>query len=52
MQLALPFQHLIRASTVAFLARERLTEARDDRMMLAPRYLRQSYAEESRQRTR
>ena len=52
MQLALPFQHLIRASTVAFLARERLTEARDDRMTLAPRYLRQSYAEESRRRTR
>ncbi len=52
MQLALPFQHLIRASTVAFLARERLTEARDERMTLAPRYLRQSYAEESRRRTR
>ena len=52
MQLALPFQHLIRASTVAFLARERLTEARDERMTLAPRYLRQSYAEERRRRTR
>jgi len=52
MRLALPFQHMIRASTVAFLGRERLTEARDDRMTLAPRYLRQSYAEESRQRTR
>jgi tRNA threonylcarbamoyladenosine biosynthesis protein TsaB len=52
MQLALPFQHLIRASTVAFLARERLTAARDDRMTLAPRYLRQSYAEERRRRTR
>lgn len=52
MQLALPFQHLIRASTVAFLARERLTGARDDRMTLTPRYLRQSYAEESRRRPR
>ena len=52
MQLALPFQHLIRASTVAFLARQRLTEARDERMTLAPRYLRQSYAEERRRRTR
>jgi len=52
MQLALPFQHLIRASTVAFLARERLTAARDDRMTLAPCYLRQSYAEESRRRRR
>jgi tRNA threonylcarbamoyladenosine biosynthesis protein TsaB len=51
MQLALPFQHMIRASTVAFLGREKLTEARDERMTLAPRYLRQSYAEESRQRT-
>lgn len=52
MQLALPFQHMIRASTVAFLAREKLTAARDERMTLVPRYLRQSYAEESRQRTR
>ena len=52
MQLALPFQHMIRASTVAFLGREKLTEARDERMTLTPRYLRQSYAEESRQRTR
>jgi len=52
MQLALPFQHMIRASTVAFLGREKLTEARDERMTLTPRYLRQSYAEESRRRTR
>jgi len=51
MQLALPFQHMIRASTVAFLGREKLTEARDERMTLTPRYLRQSYAEESRRRT-
>ena len=52
MGLALPFQHMIRASTVAFMASERLTEARDERMTLAPRYLRQSYAEESRRRVR
>ncbi len=52
MQLALPFQHMIRASTVAFLGRAKLTEARDERMTLAPCYLRKSYAEESRQRTR
>jgi tRNA threonylcarbamoyladenosine biosynthesis protein TsaB len=52
MQLALPFQHMIRASTVAFLARERLSEVRDERMTLAPRYLRQSYAEESRRGAR
>jgi tRNA threonylcarbamoyladenosine biosynthesis protein TsaB len=47
MQMALPFQHIIRASTVAFLARERLAGA-DERMTLTPRYLRPSYADQGR----
>jgi tRNA threonylcarbamoyladenosine biosynthesis protein TsaB len=48
MQLALPFQHIIRASTVGFLARERLSDAPDERMNLTPRYLRPSYADQRR----
>ena len=48
MQLALPSQHIIRASTVAFLARERLAGALDERMTLTPRYLRPSYADQGR----
>ena len=52
MQLALPFQNTIRASTVAFLARERLTAAVDERLTLTPRYLRPSYADEGRHRAR
>ena len=48
MQLALPSQHNIRASTVAFLARERLTGALDERMTLTPHYLRPSYADQGR----
>jgi len=47
MQLALPFQHIIRASTVAFLARDRLCHM-DERMTLTPYYLRQSYVDEGR----
>lgn len=45
MQLALPFQHIIRASTVAFLARSRMAAGSDDRATLVPRYLRKSYAD-------
>jgi tRNA threonylcarbamoyladenosine biosynthesis protein TsaB len=52
MQLALPFQHIIRASTVAFLARERLVDHRDERLTLAPQYIRQSYVEEGRHNAR
>ena len=48
MQMALPFQHIIRASTVAFLARERLVGTRDERLTLAPHYIRKSYVEEGR----
>jgi tRNA threonylcarbamoyladenosine biosynthesis protein TsaB len=48
MQLALPSQHVIRASTVAFLAREGLTGALDERMTLTPHYLRPSYADQQR----
>ena len=48
MQLALPSQPIIRASTVAFLARERLAGALDERMTLTPRYLRPSYADQGR----
>jgi tRNA threonylcarbamoyladenosine biosynthesis protein TsaB len=48
MRLALPFQHIIRASTVAFLAREVLGEGMDERPTLAPRYLRKSYADRRR----
>jgi tRNA threonylcarbamoyladenosine biosynthesis protein TsaB len=47
MALALPFQHIIRASTVAFLARERLPHM-DERMTLTPRYLRPSYVDQGR----
>ena len=47
MELALPFQHIIRASTVAFLARERLPHM-DERMTLTPRYLRPSYVDQGR----
>jgi tRNA threonylcarbamoyladenosine biosynthesis protein TsaB len=42
MRLALPFQHIIRASTVAFLACERLIKATDERMTLVPRYIREN----------
>ena len=52
MQMALPFQHIIRASTVAFLARERLLGTRDERLTLAPRYIRKSYVEEGRHTAR
>lgn len=48
MRLALPFQHVIRASTVAFVARQRLAEVPDERENLVPRYLRKSYAEDGR----
>ena len=48
MQLAQPFQHIIRASTVACLAREHLLEARDERVALTPHYIRKSYVEEGR----
>jgi len=48
MQMALPFQHIIRASTVAFLAREQLIEARDERLTLVPHYIRKPYVEEGR----
>ena len=49
MQLALPFQHIIRASTVAYLAHRRMTnDPLDERMTLSPRYLRQSYVDERR----
>ena len=52
MQMALPFQHNIRASTVAFLAREQLTGSRDERLTLAPHYIRKSYVEEGRHNAR
>jgi len=52
MQMALPFQHIIRASTVAYLARERLIGNRDERLTLAPQYIRQSYVEEGRHNAR
>jgi tRNA threonylcarbamoyladenosine biosynthesis protein TsaB len=48
MQLALPFQHIIRASSVAFLARARLAAVGDERVTLTPRYLRKSYVEDGR----
>jgi hypothetical protein len=48
MQLALPFQQIIRASTVAYLARERLEAMDDERETLSPRYLRGSYADDGR----
>ena len=50
MQLALPFQHIIRASTVAFLARSRMTTVPDERVTLRPRYLRKSYADQAHRR--
>jgi tRNA threonylcarbamoyladenosine biosynthesis protein TsaB len=52
MELALPFQHIIRASTVAFLAGRRLAGALDERLTLAPHYIRPSYADDRRQRVR
>lgn len=52
MQLALPFLHIIRASTVAFLARARLAETVDERLTLTPRYLRPSYVDEGGHRAR
>jgi len=51
MRLALPFQHIIRASTIAFLARSRLGHM-DERMTLTPRYIRQSYVDEGRRQNR
>ena len=52
MQMALPFQHIIRASTVAFLAREQLIATRDERLTLVPHYIRMSYVEEGRHNAR
>jgi hypothetical protein len=49
MQLALPFQHIIRASAVADLALARFERVGDERVSLTPRYLRKSYAEAGRQ---
>jgi hypothetical protein len=48
MQMALPFQHIIRASTVAFLAHAQLIADRDERLTLVPHYIRKSYVEEGR----
>jgi len=45
MQMALPFQHIVRASTVAFLAQLRMATVSDERLGLTPRYLRKSYAQ-------
>ncbi|MGD9331364.1 MAG: tRNA (adenosine(37)-N6)-threonylcarbamoyltransferase complex dimerization subunit type 1 TsaB [Desulfobacterales bacterium] len=52
MRMALPFQNIIRASTVAFLARQRLADRQDERASLAPHYIRKSYVEEGRPNTR
>ena len=52
MQMALPFQHIIRASTVAFLAHARLIADRDERLTLVPYYIRKSYVEEGRHNAR
>ena len=52
MQIAQPFQHIIRASTVACLAYERLLAAQDERMVLTPHYIRKSYVEEGRHNAR
>lgn len=52
MQMALPFQHIIRASTVAFLARARLIDTRDECLTLVPHYIRKSYAAEGRPNSR
>ena len=52
MRLALPFQNIIRASTAAFLARERLASGQDERATLAPHYIRKSYVEEGRHNAR
>ncbi len=40
------FQHAIRAAAIAWAARPRLTQARDERQTLVPLYLRPSYAKE------
>lgn len=52
MQMALPFQHIIRASTVAFLAHVQLIADRDERLTLVPHYIRKSYVEEGRHNAR
>ncbi len=48
MRMALPFQQIIRASTVAFLAAEKLAGGLDERMGITPHYIRKSYVEEGR----
>lgn len=48
MRMALPFQQIIRASTVAWLAAEKLAGGLDERMGLTPHYIRKSYVEEGR----
>lgn len=52
MQMALPFQHIIKASTIAYLARRRMGGTEDERMRLTPRYIRKSYVEEGRVQAR
>ena len=52
MRMALPFQHIIKASTIAYLARRRLGVTEDERMRLTPRYIRKSYVEEGRLQAR
>jgi tRNA threonylcarbamoyladenosine biosynthesis protein TsaB len=48
MRLALPFQQIIRASTVAYLAAEKLADGLDERMGITPHYIRKSYVEDGR----
>jgi tRNA threonylcarbamoyladenosine biosynthesis protein TsaB len=48
LQMALPFQQILRASTVAFLARPKLAGDLDERMLLKPHYIRKSYVDDGR----
>jgi tRNA threonylcarbamoyladenosine biosynthesis protein TsaB len=48
MLMALPFQHPIKASTVAFLAGRSMDGRTDERTSLAPHYIRQSYVDDGR----